>query len=85
MAAWSSSRDPVVGDSEAMVEVYECGCRVRSYKVDTAEWEVDPPEKRITVRELEPCHRHNANGHSILPTDSRLVTVFGQHESYLNE
>ena len=85
MEPQSSSRISLVRDSEVNVELYECGCKVRSYKVDTGEWEADPPEKRITVRELEPCAGHNNNGHSVPPEHTRLVTVFGEHESYLNE
>jgi len=81
----SSSQEPAILDSELSIEVYECGCKVRSYNVDTSEWEADGWETRIAVRELMPCSRHVANGHSVPPSDSRLVSVFGQHEGYLSE
>ena len=85
MTLQSSSRQATVRDSEVNIELYECGCKVRYYKVDSSEWEEDPPVKPITVGELVPCARHYNNGHSTPPKDSRLVSVFGQHETYLNE
>ena len=85
MASHSSSREPAIRDPESSVEVYDSGRKVRLYKVDTSEWEADPPEKRITIREIEPCSKHNASGHSSPQSDSHLVSVFGQHEGYLNE
>lgn len=67
------------------MELYECGCKVRFYQVDPGEWDGDLPEKLITVRELEACAKHINDGSGAAPKDSRLVTVFGEHESYLNE
>ncbi len=71
--------------SKVSVEVYDCGCRVRFYQVETGEWEGDLPEQRVTVSELNPCPRHNNNGHSTPPTDARLASVFGERESFLAE
>jgi len=71
--------------SRVNVELYDCGCKVRFYEVDPSEWEGDLPDRRVTVREMNLCSKHYNNVHSIPPRDSRLITVFGEYENFLNE
>lgn len=66
-----------------MVEVYDCGCTVRVYKVDHSE-RSDLPEKPITVTELSPCNIHKGKA-TDRPSDSRLISLRGEPERYLNE
>lgn len=67
------------------VEVYECGCRIHYRAVDYGEYEGDLPRTLILVPEIVSCERHVSCSRVNPPQDVRLVAVFHENESYLNE
>ncbi len=68
------------------VEVYDCGCQIRYYSVDSGEAAGDMPKKPILVPEHISCPRHQRGTNRIhAPSDARLVTVLHENENFLNE
>jgi hypothetical protein len=70
---------------QATVEVYDCGCKIHYSAVDYGEFEGDLPQTLVLIPEFTPCKKHAGSSYSNPPTDSRLVAVLHEKESYLNE
>ncbi|TMI24394.1 hypothetical protein E6H36_08610 [Candidatus Bathyarchaeota archaeon] len=75
---------PTPVNLQPTVEVYECGCTIHYQAVDCGEYEGDLPQTLVLVPEVNACEKHQAHRPGP-PTSVRLVAVFHEKESYLNE
>lgn len=66
------------------IEIYNCGCKVRTYEVEHGESKYDLTERPSLISDYSPCGKHR-HARDIPPEDARLVKVRGEHEAFLNE
>lgn len=66
------------------IEIYNCGCKVRIYKIELGESKNDLTEHPSLISDLSPCPIHMTD-RRIPPFEARLVKVRGEHEAFLNE
>ncbi len=66
------------------LEEYDCGCKIRFRRLDYGEAGNELPRKALVVPEFVSCDKHEGL-QSVPPSDSRLVKVRREYESFLNE
>ncbi len=66
------------------LEEYDCGCKIRFRRLEYGEAGNELPRKALVIPEFLSCDKHKGL-QSVPPSDSRLVKVRREYESFLNE